>query len=69
MLSSYCLFFFLSAFTAAMYIFTAPSCTTTTITLKLCAINVEFQYFTLRFICGYTTGRGDRGVKAGPKIG
>jgi hypothetical protein len=38
--------FFLSAFTAAAaYIFTAPTCTTTIITLKPCASNTEFQHF------------------------
>jgi len=37
--------FFLSASTAATYIFTAPSCTTTTITLEPCALNAEFQHF------------------------
>ncbi len=41
--------FFMSAFTAATYIFTAPTCTTTIIILKPCALNVEFQHFILRF--------------------
>ncbi len=54
-----------------MYIFVAPpTCTTTTITLKPCALNAEFQHFILRFnkislLCIY---RGLR-VKAGPKTG
>jgi len=38
-----------SASTAATYIFTAPTCTTTTITLEACALNAEFQHFILRF--------------------
>jgi hypothetical protein len=42
----------------ATYIFTAPTCTTTIITLELCALNGEFQHFILRFneislLCGY----------------
>jgi hypothetical protein len=41
--------FFLSASTAATYIFTAPSCTTTIITLEPCALNAEFQHFIPRF--------------------
>jgi hypothetical protein len=79
---SSCLSFFLSAFTAATYIFTAPNCTTTIISLELCALNGEYQHFILscsipsilRFIkmsllCGYHWKRGDRGVKGGPKTG
>ncbi len=46
---SSCLSFFLSASTAATYIFTALTCTTTTITLDPCALNAEFQHFILRF--------------------
>jgi hypothetical protein len=38
-----------SASTAATYIFTAPTCTTTIITLEPCALNAEFQHFILRF--------------------
>jgi hypothetical protein len=38
--------FFLSATT---YIFTAPTCTTTIITLEPCALSGEFQRFILRF--------------------
>jgi len=51
--------FFLSASTAATYIFTAPNCTTTIIGLQPCALmNAEYQHFILRFIkmsllCGY----------------
>ncbi len=41
--------FFLSAFTAATYIFTTPPCTTTIITLDPCALNAEFLHFILRF--------------------
>jgi hypothetical protein len=52
------LFFFLSASTAATYIFTAPTCTTTIISLEPCALNAEFQHFILRFnkislLCGH----------------
>jgi hypothetical protein len=32
-----------------IYLFTAPTCTTTIITLKPCALNAEFQHFILRF--------------------
>jgi hypothetical protein len=35
--------FFLSASIAATYIFTAPNCTTTIITLEPCALNAEYQ--------------------------
>jgi hypothetical protein len=55
---SSCLSFILSASTAATNIFTAPTCTTTIITLEPCALNAEFQHFILRFnkislLCGY----------------
>ncbi len=55
---SSCLSFFLTASTAATYIFTAPNCTTTIISLEPCALNAEYQHFTLTFIkmsllCGY----------------
>jgi hypothetical protein len=48
--------------TAATYIFTAPTCTTTIITLEPCALNVEFQHLLPRFItisllCGYQRER------------
>jgi len=42
---SSCLSFFLSAFTAATYIFTAPTCTTAIITLEPCALYAEFSAF------------------------
>jgi hypothetical protein len=42
---SACLSFFLSASTAATYIFTAPNCTTTIINLESCALNAEYQHF------------------------
>jgi len=50
--------FFLSTSTAATNIFTAPTCTTTIVTLKPRALNAEFQHFILRFnkislLCGY----------------
>jgi len=43
---------------AATYLFTAPTCTTTIITLQPCALNAEFQHFILRFnkiflLCGF----------------
>jgi hypothetical protein len=41
--------FFLSASTAVIYFFTAPTYTTTIITLEPCALNAEFQHFILRF--------------------
>jgi hypothetical protein len=41
--------FFLSARIAAIYIFTAPACTTIIITLEPCALNAEFQHFIPRF--------------------
>jgi hypothetical protein len=62
---SFCLFFFLSASTAAAYIFSALDCTTTIISLGPGALSAEFQHFILRFnkmslLCADTTGRGDR---------
>jgi hypothetical protein len=70
---SYCLSFFLSASTAATYIFTAPNSTTTIISLDPCALNVEYQYFILRFIkisllYGYHWKRG-QGVKEAQRQG
>jgi hypothetical protein len=55
---SSCLSFFLSASTAATYIFTAPTCTVTITTLECSALNAEFQHFIPRFdkisfLCGY----------------
>jgi hypothetical protein len=60
--------FFLSASTAARYIFTAPTCTTTIIILELCALNAEFQHFILRFnkkflLCEYHCKRGLMGER------
>jgi len=40
---------FFSASSAATYVFTVPTCTTTIITLEPCALNAEFQHFILRF--------------------
>jgi hypothetical protein len=34
---------------AASYIFTAPTCTTTIITLEPCVLNAEFHHFIPRF--------------------
>jgi hypothetical protein len=70
---SSCLSFFLSASTAATYIFTALSCTTTIIPLEPCALNAEFQHFIPRFhkfslVCRPHSKRGI-GVKGGPKTG
>ncbi len=42
--------FFLSASTAATYIFTAPNCTSTIISLEPCTLNAEYQSFILS--CG-----------------
>jgi hypothetical protein len=69
---SACLSFFLSASTAATYIFTAPNCTTTIINLEPCALNAEYQHFILSCSISYwdllkclyfvdTTETGDRG--------
>ncbi len=65
--------FFLSASTATTYIFIAPSCTTTIITLEPCALHAEFQHFIPRFnkislVCKPHSKRGI-GVKGGPKTG
>jgi hypothetical protein len=70
---SSCLSFFLSAFSAARYIFTAPTCTTTIISLEPCALNAKFQHFILRFnkislVRRYHWKTG-YGVKTGPKTG
>jgi hypothetical protein len=67
---SSCLSLFLSASTAATYIFTAPNYTTIIFTLEPCALNSEYQHFKLRFIktsllCRYHWKR----VKGGPKTG
>jgi len=64
---SYCLSFFLSASTAATYIFTALNCTTTVTSRKPRALNAKFQHFVVRFnkmflLC-YTIERGDSGWK------
>ncbi len=55
--------FSLSAFTVATYVFTAPTCATTIITLEPCALNAEFQHFILRFnkiflLCGIPPREG-----------
>jgi hypothetical protein len=65
---SSCLTFFLSASTTATYIFTAPNCTTTIISLEPCALNAEYQHFILRFIkmsllCGYFVKEGIGGER------
>jgi hypothetical protein len=56
---SLCLPFFPSASSATTYIFIAPTCTTTIITLEPYALNVEFQHSIHRFtnffsLYGYT---------------
>jgi hypothetical protein len=71
--------FFLSAPTAATYIFTTPTyitstCTSTLITPKPRALNAEFHHFILRFnknfICfADTTERRDRGWKQAQREG
>jgi len=79
---SSCLSFFLSTSTAATYIFNAPTCTVTIITIKPCPWKAEFQHFIPTFnrisllcrfnrislLCGYHSRRGFA-VKGGPKIG
>jgi hypothetical protein len=45
--------FFVSASTAATYIFTAPNCTTTIINVEPCALNAEYQHFTLSWSLSY----------------
>jgi len=68
---SSCLSFLLSASTestAATYIFTAPICTTTIISLEPCALNAEYQHFILRFVkmsllCGYHLKEGIMGER------
>jgi hypothetical protein len=78
---SSCLSFFLSASAAATYIFTALTCTTTTIiSLEPCALDAEFQHFVLRCNISYwdlikcpyfadSTERGDRGWKEAQRQG
>jgi hypothetical protein len=58
--------------TAATYIFTAPTRTTTIITLEPCALNAEFQHFILRFntislLCRYHRERERIGGESRPK--
>jgi hypothetical protein len=45
--------------TAATYICTAPTCTTTIITLEPCALNAEFQHFILRLTRMRNSSRSD----------
>jgi hypothetical protein len=77
---SSCLSFFLSASTAATYIFTSLSYTTTIISLVPRALNAEFQHFILSCSISYwdlikypyfadTTERGDRGWKEAQRQG
>jgi hypothetical protein len=71
---SSCLSFFLSdsASTVATYIFTAPNCTTTIISLEPCALNAELQHFILRFINVFSLRipmKEGIGVRGGPKTG
>jgi hypothetical protein len=69
--------FFLGAPTAATYIFTSLTFTPTIISLKPCALNVEFQHFVAScnisdwdlIKCPYFCWNNGYGVKAGPKIG
>jgi hypothetical protein len=61
--------FLWSTSTAATYIFTAPTCRTTIITLERCALNDEFQHFMLRcnkisLLCRYLWKR-DGGEREG----
>ncbi len=68
------IFFFLSASSDATYIFTAPTCTITKITLENCALNAEtfsISYSNLiKFPCfADTTERGDKGWKQDQRQG
>jgi len=58
--------FFLSASTAATYIFTTPTCTAAIITFAPCA---EFQHFISRFNKISLHGRPDSGTGLGVKGG
>jgi hypothetical protein len=55
----------------AAYIFTAPTCKATIISLEPCALNAEFQLFILRFDKNFLTLwmplKGGFEVKGGPK--
>ncbi len=78
---SCCLSFCLNASTAATYIFTAPNCTTTTISLKPCALNAaEYPHLIISCSISYwdlskclyfadTNERGDRGWKEAQRQG
>jgi len=79
-LVSSCLSFFLSASTAATYIFTAPKCTTIIVSLEPCALNAEFQHLILSCSISYsdlikylyfadTVERGDRAWKEAERQG
>jgi hypothetical protein len=62
----------MSASTAATYIFTAPTCTTTIITLEPCALNAEFQHVISRFnevslLCGPHSKKEGIGGERRPK--
>ncbi len=59
--------FFLRESTDTTYIFTAPTSTTTIITLKPSALNAEFQYENLIKFPYFvdTTERGDSGEREG----
>jgi hypothetical protein len=65
--------FFLTTSTAVTYIFTAPTCTTTIITLEPWALNAEFQHFIPRFnktsLLADLTQRGDRRWKDAQRQG
>jgi hypothetical protein len=72
--------FFLSASTAATYIFSAHNCTSTIISLEPCTRNAEYQRFILSCSISYwdfkkclyfadTTEWGDRGSKEGQRQG
>jgi hypothetical protein len=76
---SSCLSLSLSASTAATYIFTAPKCTTTVISLEHRTLNAEFQHFILScsilcwdlikmsLLCGYRWERESIGGERRPK--
>ncbi len=66
--------YFMSTSTLLAYIFTAPTCTTTIITLKPCALYAEFQHCIPKFYIKLPyfadlTQRGDRGWQEAQRQG
>jgi hypothetical protein len=68
-----CLSFFFSASIVAAYIFNAPTCKVSIISLEPCALNADFQHFIPRFnkislLCGYPWKKG-LGWKEAQRLG